>query len=173
MFALEHAQVVPDIICIGKALTGGYMTLSATIAQEHIAQGISQSPSPAFMHGPTFMANPLACAVACASIDQLLSSPWKARVQKIEMDMNTYLLPLKKMKGVADVRVLGAIGVVELDDPVDMQCMQPMFVDAGVWVRPFGKLVYIMPAYIISEDEIRFLCEAIVGVVSEYLQKQT
>lgn len=170
MFALEHAQVVPDIICIGKGLTGGYMTLSATIAQEHVAQGISQSPSPAFMHGPTFMANPLACAVASASIDLLLASPWQDRVHNIEVAMLSHLSTLSNTKGVADIRVLGAIGVVELDEPVDMQRIQPMFVDAGVWIRPFGNLVYIMPAYVISEDELSRLCEALVGVVREYLQ---
>lgn len=167
-FACEHADISPDIMCVGKALTGGYMTLAATLATENVSTVISDRGEGVFMHGPTFMANPLACSVALASIELLLEGDWKARVDTIEAGLRQGLAPCSDLTGVADVRVLGAIGVVELESPVDMRELPQRFVDAGVWVRPFGKLVYVMPPYIINEDELNKLCAAIYSVVKSY-----
>ena len=166
LFACEHAAVVPDILCLGKALTGGYLTLAATLTTTHISDSISRGEPGVFMHGPTFMANPLACAVALASVELLLDSPWQARVAAIEQGLRTGLEPCRALAGVADVRVLGAIGVVELTAAVDMKAISTQFVDAGVWVRPFGKLVYLMPPYIIDRQDLDSLTAAVTAILA-------
>ena len=165
LFAWEHAQVEPDIMCIGKGLTGGYMTLSATLTNQKVAEAISQGEASVFMHGPTFMANPLACAVAVKSTEILLAQDWQATIQRIEKQLQQHLLPLSTLNYVQDVRILGAIGVVELTFNVDMKTLQQEFVQRGIWIRPFGKLVYVMPPYVISETELNCLLEQLVEVV--------
>lgn len=165
LFAWEHAQVEPDIMCIGKGLTGGYMTLSATLTSQKVAEAISQGEASVFMHGPTFMANPLACAVAVKSTEILLAQDWQAIIQRIEKQLQQHLLPLYTLNFVQDVRILGAIGVVELTFNVDMKTLQQEFVQRGIWIRPFGKLVYVMPPYVISETELNRLLEQLVEVV--------
>lgn len=165
LFAWEHAQVEPDIMCIGKGLTGGYMTLSATLTNQKVAEAISQGEASVFMHGPTFMANPLACAVAVKSTEILLAQDWQATIQRIEKQLQQHLLPLSTLNYVQDVRILGAIGVVELTFNVDMKTLQQEFVQRGIWIRPFGKLVYVMPPFVISETELNRLLEQLVEVV--------
>lgn len=167
LFAWEHAQVEPDIMCIGKGLTGGYMTLSATLTSKHVAEIISQGEAGVFMHGPTFMANPLACAVALKSTEVLLAQDWQANIQRIEKQLEQYLQPLSQLDYVQDVRVLGAIGVVELSFNVDMKTLQQQFIQRGIWIRPFGKLVYVMPPYVISEQELNTLLQQLVEVVEQ------
>jgi len=170
LFACEHAEIEPDIMCVGKALTGGYMTLAATLTTKEIGKTISQGDPGVFMHGPTFMANPLACAVANASITLLLNCDWQFNIKNIEKWLIEGLENCSALSAVADVRVLGAIGVVELYDAVDMRVIQQAFVDKGVWIRPFGKLIYLMPPFIIEKNDLKQLTDSIYSVISENIE---
>ncbi|MFI3271070.1 MAG: adenosylmethionine--8-amino-7-oxononanoate transaminase [Pseudomonadota bacterium] len=165
MFASEWADITPDIMCVGKGLTGGFMSLAATICTEHVAEKICADDH-VFMHGPTFMGNPLACAVANASLTILISSDWQKNVMRIEHALKNQLRPCIALEGVADVRVLGAIGVVEMETHVNMRTLQEFFVEKGVWIRPFGKLIYIMPPYISTDEDIKVLCSAIIEAIT-------
>ena len=160
LFACETARIVPDILCLGKALSGGYMTLAATLTTETISTTIGT-----LMHGPTFMANPLACAVACASIDLLLASDWQHNIAMIERTLSAELTPLKYNQNVADVRVLGAIGVIEMNQPVNVERIQKKLIEYGVWLRPFGRLIYTTPPFIASRTHIKTIAKAMRAVV--------
>jgi adenosylmethionine-8-amino-7-oxononanoate aminotransferase len=164
LFAADHAGVSPDIMCVGKALTGGYVTLAATLCTAEIAQLISASEAGALMHGPTFMANPLACAVSVASVELLLGQDWRARVAEISAGLEVGLAPARALPGVSDVRVCGAIGVIEMSAPVDLAVATDVALDHGVWLRPFRNLVYAMPPFICPPAEITQLTSAMVAV---------
>jgi adenosylmethionine-8-amino-7-oxononanoate aminotransferase len=166
LFACEHADISPDILCLGKALTGGYLTLAATLCTEDIAQGVCQGEPGVFMHGPTFMGNALACAVANASLRILKQGDWQQQVANIEQQLQQELMPCLNLSSVADVRILGAIGVVECKKAVNVAQLQQKFVALGVWIRPFGKLIYIMPPYIISPAQLTKLTKAIYSVLA-------
>jgi adenosylmethionine---8-amino-7-oxononanoate aminotransferase len=169
LFACEQANITPDILCIGKALTGGMMSLAATLTTRTVSDTISAAPPHLFMHGPTFMGNPLACAVASASIELLLTSDWHTKIHTLSAHLKHHLSPCRRLTGVRDVRVLGAIGVVELNQNINMAILQPLLVHQGIWVRPFGKLVYIMPTYTIRPHELEALCGGIFQALSVYL----
>jgi adenosylmethionine-8-amino-7-oxononanoate aminotransferase len=165
LFACEHAAVTPDIMCVGKALTGGYLSMAATLATSKVSQTIDQGDPGVFMHGPTFMANPLACAVSLASISLLEDSEWQGRVKNIEAILDAQLSHCIDFPQVRDVRILGAIGVIELHEAVDMKSITEQFLNAGVWVRPFGELVYLMPPFIISDNDLHILCKAVSEII--------
>jgi adenosylmethionine-8-amino-7-oxononanoate aminotransferase len=170
LFACEHAGIVPDILCLGKALTGGFMSLAATLTTAKISQTFAQGEAGVFMHGPTFMGNPLACAVALENLNLLESYDWQTAVSAIETELKQGLAPCRAMAAVKDVRVLGAIGVVELHQPVDMTVVQPQFVSQGAWLRPFGRLIYTMPPYLIQPEQVQVITAAICNVVRQLSQ---
>ncbi len=168
LFAYEQANIQPDILVLGKALTGGYMTLAAVLTSAKVVKGIEADGQGVLMHGPTFMANPLACSVANASIDLLLESEWQANVKAIETQLKEELAFCSPLGCVKEVRVKGAIGVVELHEPIDTAWSQPLFTELGVWLRPFGKLVYLMPPFVINEKELRQLTSAVFEVLKSF-----
>ncbi len=164
LFAMDHAGVVPDILCLGKALTGGHITLATTITSRNVAHRIGQSEAGVLMHGPTYMANPLACAAACASLDQISTRDWQGEVQSITDQLTQELAPARTLPGVADVRVLGAIGVIEMTSPVDPSVAHQLAPEAGVWLRPFARNIYCMPPYVISSDELSRVTQTMVSL---------
>ncbi len=164
LFACEHADIQPDMMCVGKALTGGYMSLAATLCSAKVCDGIhADGAAGVLMHGPTFMANPLACSVALASLGLLLDSPWQQRVHAIEQQLLEGLEPCRNHAAVADVRVLGAIGVIEMKEAVDVQKIQAYLIEQGVWLRPFGKLIYAMPPFVMNQTDVKVLTNAMCG----------
>ena len=167
LFACEWAGISPDILCLGKAITGGYMTLAATLCTEKVSRGICEGEAGCFMHGPTFMGNPLACSVANASIDLLLSADWQSNIQRIETTLKQQLEQFSHLQSVATTRALGAIGVIEMHEPVNVAEIQKKFVAAGVWVRPFGKLIYVMPPFISSDQDLIRLMAGIYQVLRD------
>jgi len=166
LFAADHAGVSPDVMCVGKALTGGYLTMAAALCTSRVAEGISGGQVPVLAHGPTFMANPLAAAVASASIDLLLGQDWRAEVRRLEAALRAGLAPAAELPGVADVRVLGGIGVVQLDHEVDLPAATAAAVAQGVWLRPFRDLVYTMPPYITGDDDLAMVSRGVLAAVS-------
>ncbi|QNS07554.1 adenosylmethionine--8-amino-7-oxononanoate transaminase [Streptomyces xanthii] len=167
LFAAEQALVTPDVMCVGKALTGGYMTMAATLCTPRVADGISRGEVPVLAHGPTFMGNPLAAAVACASIDLLLGQDWQAEVKRIETGLRDGLAGAAELPGVTDVRVLGAIGVVQLDHEIDMAAATRAAVAEGVWLRPFRDLVYTMPPYVTGDEDLARIGRAVRAAARE------
>lgn len=166
LFAADHAGVAPDVMCVGKALTGGYMTLAATLCTSEVAEVISAGEAGGLMHGPTFMANPLACAVAVAAVELLLARDWRTEVAALESGLRSGLAPARALPDVADVRVLGGIGVIEMKEPVDMQRATDTAVAHGVWLRPFGRLVYAMPPYVCEKQDVERIAMAMVAIAS-------
>jgi adenosylmethionine-8-amino-7-oxononanoate aminotransferase len=167
LFAADHAAVTPDVMCLGKSLTGGYLSMAATLCTPRVADGISQGEVPVLAHGPTFMGNPLASAVACASLDLLLGQDWAGEVKRIEAGLVEGLAPAAELPGVRDVRVLGAIGVVQLDHPVDMAAATAAAVRAGVWLRPFRDLIYTMPPYVTGDEDVARIARAVCAAARE------
>jgi adenosylmethionine---8-amino-7-oxononanoate aminotransferase len=167
LFGCDHAGIEPDIMCVGKAMTGGYMSMAATLCTTAVAEAVSRAEGGALMHGPTFMANPLGCAVALASIKLLLDQPWRARIAAMHRRLRAGLDQAREIDNVADVRVLGGIGVIETSEPLAPDAMQAVFLDHGVWLRPFGRLVYTMPPYICTDDEIDRIAQAMVATVTD------
>lgn len=174
LFAYEQANIVPDILCVGKAITGGYMSLAATLCTGKVTQGIAADGRGVLMHGPTFMANPLACRVASESLTMLLESDWQTQVQNIEQQLITELMPLQEMDLVKQVRVKGAIGVIELKQTFDdqMDWLPQFIVEQGVWIRPFRNLVYIMPPYIIDAKDLSTLTNAMGNIIQKLSSTQ-
>lgn len=165
MFACEHANISPDIMCVGKAMTGGYMSLAATLCSNRVAEGVCNGAAGVFMHGPTFMGNPLACRIASTSIDLLQRNEWQSNIARIETVLKQQLLPLNDHPKVREARVLGAIGVLQTHEPADMRAVQQLLPDVGVWLRPFGQLVYTMPPYITTNEELLAICAGMVQIV--------
>ena len=165
LFGVNHAGIAPDIMCVGKALTGGYLSMAATLCTDDVADAVCAAEPGALMHGPTFMGNPLAAAVACASIDLLTNGDWRADVARIEESLRDGLAPAVGHRAVADVRVLGAIGVIETVEPIDIGPTQAMLVERGVWLRPFGRLLYTMPPFITPAEEVDRITEAMLATL--------
>ena len=167
LFGFKHANIVPDILCLGKSITGGYMSLAATVVSKKIAKSISDKDPGIFMHGPTYMANPLACSVALANINLLFSYDWEKKVKNIEKLLKTGLEKIAKNSAIENFRVIGAIGVLEMKNKVDVGSIQKKFVNHGIWLRPFSNLIYIMPPYIISQKDLKFLIRQLETVINK------
>ena len=166
LFGFEHANIVPDILCLGKSLTGGYMSLAATVVSKRIAKSISDKDPGIFMHGPTYMANPLACSVAIENINLLLSYNWENKIKNIEKILENGLKKISKNKEIKEYRVIGAIGILEMKEKVDVGSIQKKFVDHGIWLRPFSNLIYIMPPFIISQKDLKLLLKNLETVIN-------